>query len=407
MFSGPGSTRIVALCTVRGDVDERLLERAFAASVVGHPSLRSRISADGTELVLHPLDDERPEFVVRRAGSWDLDQEMRSRLEPGGPLVRAALLRGAAEDTFVLHVDHRICDGRSVVALLSAVWRTYTESAEGPVASSAQVADSHPEPVESRLGHHSEADVLAHVARRAKQAKRFPPVLLPYLRDPGVEAPESHEIHVRSLRLTSDETTRLVESARSARTSVQGLVAAAVLIAVRRALEAGDAPLPLAVASPVDFRHRVTPPLAENTMVVAAASFYDIVEVAPQTDVLTLGRLVYDRLRTGVEQGIPEREILAVSHFFENPALLAASAVVTNLGRVADLPAPPGLQLGGVRWVPIPETWSPEQGQGPLVVSAITVEGRLALEVPYSPSCFGHRQIAMVLDNVRRILVPA
>lgn len=406
MLSGPGLTRIVALCTVRGHADEQLLKRSFAASVATHPSLRSRISPDGTELVLHPLDDRAPDLVVRRAGSWDLDQEMRSRLEPGGPLVRATLLRGAGEDTFVLHVDHRICDGRSVVALLSAVWQTYAALAEGAVLPSAHLADSHPAPIETRLGHHPEADIIAYAASRAEQAKRLPPVLLPYLRDPGVGAPEPDEIHVRTLRLTSDETTLLVKSARATGISVQGVVAAAILIAVSRALEAGEAPLPLSLASPIDFRHRVTPPLAENTMVLAAASFYDIVEVSPRADVFAIGRLVYDRLRTGVERGDPEREILAVRRFFENPALLAASVVLTNLGRVADLPAPPGLELGGLRWVPIPETWSPEQGQGPLVVSAITVEGRLALEVPYSPIGFGHRQIAAVLEDVRRILAP-
>nr|BAH02273.1 putative acyltransferase [Streptomyces platensis] len=397
----------MALCTVRGDTNEQLLQRAFASSVAAHPSLRSRISPDGTELVLHPLDDGPPELVVRRAGSWDLDREMRSRLDRCGPLVRATLLRGAAEDTFILHVDHRICDGRSVVALLSAVWRTYAALGEGPMASSAHVADSYPAPIETRLGHHPEADVLAYAARRAEQAKRLPPVLLPYLGDPGVEAPEQGEIHVRTLRLTSDETTRLAGSARAAGISVQGLVAAALLIAVRRALEATDAPLSLALASPVDFRHRVTPPLAEETLVLAAASFYDIVEVSPRADVRTLGRLVYDRLRAGVERGDPEREILAVRHFFENPALLAASLVLTNLGRVADLVAPPGLELGGLRWIPVPENWSPEQGRGPLVVSAITVEGRLALEVPYSPSCFGHRQIAEVVESTRRILMSA
>jgi hypothetical protein len=174
---------------------------------------------------------------------------------------------------------------------------------------------------------------------------------------------------------------------------VHGLLGGALLAAVRDGLEGGDGPTALGCLSPVDLRGRVTPPIGHEVMIPAVTGFLDVLAVARGADPLELGREVGARLHAAIGRGefVPETHILP--QVIGNPALLATTVVLTNLGSRPGPSAPPGLTLDGMRLVPVREEYYPQAGRGPLMACVVSFDGRLCIELPYSTECFSHQQI--------------
>ncbi|MEU3755398.1 condensation domain-containing protein [Streptomyces olivoreticuli] len=398
-------SRAVLSCTVRGDLDEKLLAAAFAAKVAEHPSLRSRIGQEGDAYALQPLDEaDLPRLVVRPGGPTALMDEHNTPLPDGGPLVRAALLRGGSEHTVVLSVDHTITDGHSAIALYDALWRAYATLADGKAAAPAAGAYDWPAPATDLLPPSDPEETERYLARRTERTRRLPITALPYAAA-GTQRPEGeHKVAVQRVLLRPEETTALLGHSKATGVSVHGLVSAALLKAVRRGI-GGDGTKALGCMSPVDLRSRVTPPLRREVMVPAVTSCLDVVDVADDTDPLELGRQVTANLHGAIERSEFIHETRILAQVIRNPALLATSVIVTNMGRVPAPPAPPGLELTDVRLIPVRDNYYPQAGRGPVMGCVVSFDDRLAIELPYSTECFGHDQIREIRDDVHTALL--
>ena len=404
-------SRAVLSCSVRGNLDEELLGAAFAAQLARHPALRCRIAgAVGSEagaaagaFVLEPLTAaELPELVVRRWGPDLLAAEFNTPLPVGGPLVRAVLQGVAGEYTLVLSVDHTVTDGLSALALLNSLWQSYAELAEGrPLPERVPDGDG-PSPVTELLPAVSEQELEAYLAQRIERAGRHRAAFLPYAAKGAEPAPGAARLAFRRLLLTAESTTRLRRAARAVGVSVHGLVAAAALLAVQRAL--GPGPLTLGCLSPVDLRPFLVPALSPEVMVAAVASYLDTLEVSAETDPGELARQVNDHLHASIDRGDFLRELRIMPRLAEHPALLAASVIVTNMGALSGPRSPYGVEVTDVRLVPARENYHPEAGRGPLMVCVVTVDGCLDIELPYSRECFTDQQTAAVVADIRRVL---
>ncbi|GGV23528.1 acyltransferase [Kitasatospora herbaricolor] len=408
LYVSASRSRAVLTCQIRGDVDEKLLTAAFDVKVARHPSLRSRVGLVDGAPALVPLAGEAPALLVRQAGPSAFAEEMNTPLSADGPLVRAVLLRGSGEHTFVLSVDHTVTDGHSALALHDALWRTYAELADGAEPPDAR-QERWPDAATDLLPPCSAAEIAEHLARRVEQSKRGPIAFLPYEAavagaGPGGDG-TGQRVQVQRVLLESEATARLVRYARAAGLSVHGLVSGALLVALRRRIGGLPGPRALGCLSPVDLRGRVNPPIGREVMIPAVTGFLDILEVRADDDPLELGREVLAHLRTAIERGdfVPETHILP--EVIGNPALLATSLIVTNLGSVPGPPAPPGLELTGMRLIPVREQYYPQAGQGPLMACVTSFDGRLAIELPYSTECFGHGQIAGIRADVEAALL--
>ncbi|MFG2143190.1 condensation domain-containing protein [Streptomyces sp. NPDC048696] len=398
-------SRAVLSCTVRGDVDEKLLAAAFAAKVAEHPSLRCRIAVEGGTAVLEPLAEaDVPALLVRDGGPGAVVEEFNTPLPVGGPLVRAALLRGADEHTVMLSVDHTIADGHSGIALQNALWETYTALAAGTSADTV-TSDDWPAPVSELLAPASEQETEDYLARRVERARSHPVTSLPYDAAGTEPDPGSLELAVERVLLGPGETERLLRSAKAEGVSVHGFVGAAMLKAVRHRLGGDPGPRWLGCMSPVDLRSRITPPLAREVMVPAVTSCLDVLEVSHDADPLALARQITENLHTSLDRGDFLHEMRLLPRVPEHPALLATSVIVTNMGRVAGPVTPPGLDVVDVRLVPARENYFPQAGRGPLMGCVTSFDGRLCVELPYSRACFTPRQMSEVRDSLHATLL--
>ncbi|MFI0777856.1 hypothetical protein [Streptomyces sp. NPDC021212] len=400
-------SRVTVICTVRGGVEDKPLAQAFDATVARIPSLRCGIEQDGpVEFAFRPLTSGLPELQVRPGGPRALTEELNTPLPPGGPLVRATLLRGGDgagedEDTFVLSVDHAITDGQSALAVCHAVWRAYTAAAAGTFTLPEPAQDALPAPLSARLAPHSPEELAAYVAGRRERMRLAPMASLPFAAA-DQSLPEGElPLDAARVRLDAEQTARLVGHARAVGVSVHGLVVGSLLLAIREQLATGTETLRLSSMSPVDLRGRLDPPVDPEVMIPAASLFFDILDVPDGADPVSLGREVIGNLRAAIDRGDLAREILAAPQVLMDPSLLRAGLVTTNLGQVPVPEVPDGLEITDLRCFALGDKSFPQAGEGPLVVSVLTVLGRLDIEFPYSRLHFTAGQMAAIREAVR------
>ncbi|QHC20448.1 phthiocerol/phthiodiolone dimycocerosyl transferase family protein [Streptomyces sp. GS7] len=410
-------SRVTVVCTVRGEaggVDEKLLAQAFATAVGRHPSLRSRIRQDGpVAYSFQPLESGLPELQVRPGGPSALAEEINTALPPGGALVRAVLLRGEDGevggdgedgDTFVLSVDHTITDGQSALALNHSLWRAYAALADGTFTAPEAAGQDLPAPLSARLTPYPQEDLAAYVAARGAQVHGVSMGFLPYAAAGRERTGQGPLMDVARVRLTVEETARLVGAAKAGGVSVHGLVVAALLIAIRQQLGGQPADRRLGSMTPVDLRSRLSPPLDGEVLVPAASFFFDVLDVPDDADPVALGRRVVDNLRAAMERGDLAREILAAPQVLRDPSLMRASLVTTNLGSMPVPGLPSGLEITDMRCFALGNASFPQAGRGPLGAAVLTVHGRLGIEFPHSTDCFTPEQLRDACDSVRATL---
>ncbi|MFF7778963.1 condensation domain-containing protein [Streptomyces tanashiensis] len=405
LYVGEIRTLATTVCTIRGEVDEELLAAAFAAKIAEHRSLRSRVTRDGDEVFLELLDeDELPRLEVRPAGPTDLTDQLNRPLPAGGPLVRATLFRGDGESTFVLGIDHVICDGHSATVLCNEIWSAYSGIQDGSYEAPRSAAESWPVAVDDLLAPHSDEDLAAYVKDRTERTSAHPLAVLPFTAEESAQ--DGPLMDVRRIRLTREQTAALVAFAKSAGVSVHGLVGAALLTAVRDGYGPGyGSDHRLSFVSPVDLRARLTPALGRDVLIPAASWYLDVVDVPADGDLIELGRRITGQLRDAIERGEPARELQALPRLLANPSVLTASLVMPNVGAVAGPPAPRGLEITDMRKFAISSKWVPEAGAGALVASPMTVYGRLSIEMPYSAKCFTPARMDEIHDHVLATLL--
>ncbi|WP_327321220.1 protein kinase [Streptomyces sp. NBC_01210] len=393
-------------CTVRGDIDEKLLAAAFAAKVAQHPPLRSRVRHEGKGYFLETVGEtELPRLTVRPNGPSAFTNELNASLPIGGPLVRAVLLRGDIEHKVVLVLDHVITDGHSAIALQHAMWRTYSALVDGTCDTKGNAAESWPPAVTDLLPPWSAKEAEHYLARRTENVRRCPVSLLPYEAACTDIAGHRPRVEVQRVLFESGPTTRLVRLAKAADMSVHGLVSAAFLIAIRRQLGGEAGTRSLGCLSPVDLRSRLTPPLKREAMVPAVSSYLDVLHVAEDTDPLELGREVTANLKSAIDRGDIAREIRILPELVWNPGLMTASVIVTNMGAVDDPLVPNTLDITDVRLIPARDHYYPEAGRGPVMGCVVSFNNRLGIELPYSSECFSHKQIRDLSSSVYTTLL--
>ncbi|WP_395364471.1 condensation domain-containing protein [Streptomyces sp. YH02] len=405
LYVGEIRTLATTVCTVRGEVDEELLAAAFAAKVAEHRSLRSRVAHDGDEVFLELLDEEElPRLEVLPAGPTDLTDQLNRPLPAGGPLVRATLFRGDGESTFVLGIDHVICDGHSATVLCNEIWSAYSGIQDGSYEAPRAAGDSWPVAVDDLLAPSSEEELDAYVKDRTERTSAHPLAVLPFTANASSQ--DGPLMDVKRIRLTREQTAALVAFAKSAGVSVHGLVGAALLVAVRDGYGPGyGSDHRLSFVSPVDLRARLTPALGRDVLIPAASWYLDVIDVPAGSDLIELGRRITGQLRDAIERGEPARELQALPRLLANPSVLTAGLVVPNVGSVAGPPAPRGLEITDMRKFAISSKWVPEAGAGALVASPMTVYGRLSIEMPYSAKCFTPARMDEIHDHVLATLL--
>jgi hypothetical protein len=406
MYVSEIRTQALQICVVRGGVDAEILDAAFTAVLAEAPGLRSRLEKDGDDYYLGLLDpSELPRLHVRPNEPGAQVAEYNKPLYLGGPLARAVLLTGADEDVVMFGVDHAICDGRSATAFCSRIWQRYIDIQSGTYSAPEDEPQEWPAPLDDRLAARSEAELDAYVQERLRRAEGAPVASLPFLAAGSPPVPAEKLMTSRRLRLTESETAGLLAFAKDAGVSVNGLVAAALLTAVRAGLPGELDDHRLSSFCTVDLRDQVAPGLSHEAMVPMVSWYRDLLEVPSGVDLVTLGHRFTTGLRAGIERGDAALEMQALDRLLLHPQLWPTSLVLTNVGRLDGPPSPNGLEIVDMTKFPLSSRWDPERGAGPLLASPATIYGRFSLEMPYSAQCFTTEQIDAIHDHIRGSLL--
>ncbi|AOR34247.1 hypothetical protein BFF78_27180 [Streptomyces fodineus] len=401
MYVGEIRTQAVTVCVVRGGVDPELLDAAFSAVLAEHLPLRCRIEKDGEDFYLSPLQPgELPRLRVRPDGPGVQVEEYNKPLHLGGPLARAVLLTGSDEDTVIFGLDHAICDGRTATAFCNRVWQRYgdIQAAAGNWAPEA-VPQEFPPALDDLLPPRTDAELDAYVQERLRRAEGAPVASLPYLAAPSAaEVPADRTMNTRRLRLTEAETAGLLAFAKHAGVTVNGLVGAVLLTAVRSGLPADQAGHRLSVFSAVDLRDQVA--LSRDAMVPTASWYRDLLDVPAGADPVKLGRRITEELRAGIERGDTVLEMQALSRLLRHPQVWPTSLMLTSTGRLAGPPSPKGLEIVDMTKFGLSSKWNPDTPGGPLIAQPTTIYDRFSIEMPYSTQCFTTEQMDRIHDHI-------
>ncbi|MEV5886173.1 short-chain dehydrogenase [Streptomyces sp. NPDC052020] len=298
---------VIGHVRVRGRLPEEVLGQGLDALQARHPLLRTAIhaEADGSRPRFVPIAGRPiplrtvcvPEGEETGEPRWQRELNEHEFIEPvdwaTGPLARAvAISRGEVHD-LIITVPHCVADGTTVLSLLRQ-WlhlaaRCQTGDADGSAVHEPARALPGPEgllPPEYR-GLKGAAKVAAQMLADQSAARRLKPSRLEPSR--GVPFPQ------RTTRLIHHEldgpgVEGLTQACKRERTTVHGLLAAAMVTAV--AEDAGTGPGHLTIGSPITFREALEPSVTDDELGTYVATVPSVVAYRPGQSLWPMARAI-------------------------------------------------------------------------------------------------------------------
>ncbi|TWS19912.1 acyltransferase [Tsukamurella asaccharolytica] len=328
---------------LRGPVDVDALSEAFETLLEVHPVLASRIEPDGDGGFRIVADDLlHPGIVVADAGTVGAEP----RFDQGEALVHLHLVTDGDESAATLYVHHALADGHHQFALIEELFGFYTD-----LVTTGEIRPGPPQPAAEPLEHVLAERGIARLPRSGME--RFVPAMFAYDLPPSRRAvtaePPASPIRVPMVQHTlgADDTRRLLTLSRENRVSINGIVAAAVLLAEWRLRGATAVPIPYVY--PVDLRYVLSPAVSATgcTNPVGVATY--LAEITADTNLLELGRDIADTFRSDLADGVIQQSLL---HFrpayVGNPPGLPDVVMLTDNGIIPPVRTPPGVELTAV-----------------------------------------------------------
>ncbi|MGW3974358.1 phthiocerol/phthiodiolone dimycocerosyl transferase family protein [Streptomyces ardesiacus] len=399
---------IVLQTDIAGPLDTAALERAFVAVLVEDAALRGAITEQADGFVLRADDTPAPD-IVRTADRDGFLRAVEAPLHPESALVRLVVGPGGdgadgtetPDASVALLVHHSIADGRAAYTLLHRIWANYTAdgSALPPVTGTALRPGAEP-----LLAGRYPADEVDRAVRAYGGYRDGTPTGPPS--NPGGQGRPTlpQDVVVRRLLLDTDATGRLSELARDSGTSVHALLCASLLVADRAALaeETGDGPVRLAGWSVVDLRERVSPAVEALGVTNFTSGVRCGVELTGREDPVEAAREVKRQMDADLAAGIPQRialrlgEVVGAAFGTDTPPCF----LLTNLGRLPELPLPDGTRAIDVR------IYIPQPLPVPIYLS-YGYGGRLAVELILWRSPEDPDRPRTLLDRLKKVLESA
>ncbi len=333
------------MAEIAGELSADRLRDALESAQRRHPFLRACILRRGLRLVLELA--ERPAPIPLQEGSlegWreEVGRQMDRPFQASVlPLFRCFRFPGDGPKTVVALVfSHVVCDGRSSISLL----REILEGATTPVQPPPRPPREMRAPMEQVIPAPSRWLGARFLLRRTLDwMRRGIPHRVPRSRDVTFRR---RDVRILSARIDPEPSAALLEHCRAERTTVNGALAAALLLAIRDEHPGGRAAT-LAIASPVDLRSRSS--LAPDEVGNYIGHVVTVHRVRPATSFWELAREFNAELRSYTDAGHSQGTWLALPPSWSPlPLWLWArymcglarlqppSVMLTNAGRVAD-----------------------------------------------------------------------
>lgn len=408
------SMNFAVIAEGRGTLTDAAVRAALDAAQRRHPLLRVSIAADAERRLSFVPAPHAPIPYARCADADWRDALAERLVQPfaldAAPLARA--WRFARDDggwVLALVLHHSIGDARSAFAVLDEILQGAAglPLAGDSIAPRAPLTDLYPAHVTGdagrRLGEQTKA------ARKALAER----IGLPEPQA-GHGAPTGRlQPRLRSLRFDAAQTAALADKARAAGATVNGLIGAAQLIALRR-LFGDDAPRTLGLTCAADLRPYLSAPMDATTPGFYVTLVSSIQRVGDADELWPLAQRLSSAIRQQLQSGaahllydfMPPAEHFApdaegIAAFAQLMARGVQTSLLSNAGRLAALPALPGLVVEARSFALCP---TPTQ---PVFLAVATDAGGMTLNLNHNIAQLAAGAADAVLAGVRELLLAA
>ncbi|MBE9114555.1 alcohol acetyltransferase [Lusitaniella coriacea LEGE 07157] len=361
-----GSLNVATVTRIRGKIDEITLRKSLDAVQRIHPRLNSRIvgaldnlefRTEGTHkipltVVNEDVKDIWQDFVVK---------ELNTEIPSDKVLLRCVLVRETNErdrNYFIVTIHHGISDGLSCIQLQSEIWKYYQKLESGdslakitPLPALPALFDLFPQWTKGKRGQLKgilfllklRLKILIHQPEQLESEKNVPI--------------EFRRCGITNRYLATELTQKLAQRCRQENTTVQGMVCAAMLMAVVQRNEAQDGKITnTSCRSYIDLRRRLNAPVSHENMGILASFLTSFHTLKPETSFWNLVREITREIKIGLEKKDFFKPMAmygkVIEYYVKNPDRLQLTASVTNIGRV-NIPTTYGnLELEEISFVP-------------------------------------------------------
>lgn len=398
-----------------GALADEAVRAALDAAQRRHPLLRVSIAADAERRLSFVPAPHAPIPYARCADADWRDALAERLVQPfaldTAPLARAWRFARGDDDGWVLALvlHHSIGDARSAFAVLDEILQGAAglPLAGDSIAPRAPLTDLYPAHVTGDAGRQLGEQTKA--ARKALAER----IGLPEPQA-GHGAPTGRlQPRLRSLRFDAAQTAALADKARAAGATVNGLIGAAQLIALRR-LFGDDAPRTLGLTCAADLRPYLNAPMDATTPGFYVTLVSSIQRVGDADELWPLAQRLSGAIRQQLQSGaahllydfMPPAERFApdaegVAAFAQLMTRGAQTSLLSNAGRLAALPALPGLVVEARSFALCP---TPTQ---PVFLAVATDAGGMTLNLNHNTAQLDAGAADAVLAGVRELLLAA
>jgi NRPS condensation-like uncharacterized protein len=409
-----GSYNVVTISRIKGPLSEEIVRQALDLVQDRHPRLNSRIVGSLDNLQFETEGTQKiPLRVVNKfhneQGQEVVLEEMNEKIDSSKVLLRAVLVQIESENNtsyLLTTVHHAITDGLSSIRLHSEIL-TYCKSlASGERITQVPILPALP-PVEELLpesmkGFKGAMNSVLFLLRLTLRHLWNRPQTLGFEKYVPIELRRCGLIH---RQLDKELTQQFVELCRQEKTTVQGALCAAMLLAAARKITTvKKTDVCLSCESYVDLRRRLKPVVSDEDMSLLASSLTSFHTLRTNTSFWELARDVKQQLEAGLERGNIFSVVLMSRKIIESllaqPDKTPITVALTNVGRV-NIPKVYGpFQLEEISYYPAKAAFG-----GIFTGAVATFEGKMVLNFIFSEPSISRETMETLVDSVMSCIV--
>lgn len=403
------SYNVVTISRIKGYLGEEILRQALDLVQARHPRLNSHIVGSLDNLQFETEGTQKiPLRVVNtfHREQWQdvVHEEMNEKLDSSNVLLRTTLVRMTSETNtsyLLTTVHHAITDALSSIQLHAEIL-TYCQSlASGKERIEVPTLPALP-PIEELLpesmkGFRGTLNSMGFLLRLMVQQLWNPPKTLGFEKYVPIELRRCGMIH---RQLDEALTQKFVNCCRTEKTTVQGALCAAMLLAAASKITAVDqTDVRLSCQSFVDLRQRLNPVVSNQDMGLLASFVSSFHTLRKTTSFWELAQEVKHQLNAGLKRSDIFIPILLFKTMIESlltrPNQVPVTVALTNAGRV-NIPAVYGsLELEEISFVPAQAVFG-----GVFGAAVATFEGKMLLNFVFSEPSISRETMEFLADSV-------
>lgn len=409
-----GSFNIVTISRIKGGLKEEIIRQALDLIQSRHPRLNSRI--------LGTLDSLKFEFgaikiPLRVVTKQSIDQwqevvleELNQPIDSDKCLGRAVLISFPDEQlNYLLTIlHHAISDGLSTVQLHSEIL-TYCQKIVGDgieenISTLPPLPDIQELMSKSMQGKIAAIKGILFLLRFKLKLRLHRPQTLKFEKYVPTELRRCNMVQ---RKLAQETTAQLIELCRKERTTVQGALCAAMMLAVAKEIESENRDdLRLSCRSYVDLRKRLKNEVNRENLGILASAITSLHTLDTNTSFWDLARDVRQQLKVSLESEDIFNVVLMSKKIYESllsrPNEAPVTVGVTNIGRI-DIPNDYGLfQLEEISFVPAQAVFG-----GVFGAAVTTFKGTMILNFMFSEPSISKEKIEILVNHVISYIVNA